>query len=73
MKKLIVLVLAAALMFCMAACSEKTVAMQDVFNANQMDSLLKNHKSVNIQHTMDGEPYANTYLSHDYVFDGVGD
>ena len=47
--------------------------MQEIYDAAQIEALLKNHEGVYIRNEMDGELWRETYLTKDYAYDYVPD
>ena len=68
MKKIIALILALCMILTLAACGKVEITMQEIYDTNQTEVLLKNHQSVYIRDEMDGENFGEVYLSKDYVF-----
>ena len=73
MKRLLALFVLLVMIVSLSACGAKNITMQDVYDAGQLDALLREHNSVKIQHHMEGELFAENYLSREYVYDGSGD
>ena len=73
MKKIIALILALCMILTLAACGKVEITMQEIYDTNQIEALLKNHESLYIRNEMDGELWRETYLTKDYVFDYIPD
>ena len=73
MKKIITLILALCMILTLAACGKVEITMQEIYDTNQTEALLKNHESLYIRNEMDGELWRETYLTKDYVFDYIPD
>lgn len=71
MKKLISLILVLVTVMTLSACGKVEVTMQEIYDANQTEALLKNHRSVYVQTEMDDEFWSETYLTKAYVYDFV--
>ena len=73
MKKILALVLLLVLIVSLSACGKVEITMQEIYDANLTEALLKNHQSVYIQEEMDGEIWREVYLTKDYVYDYIID
>ena len=73
MKKIVTFILLLCMVFTFAACGKVEITMQEIYDASQTETLLKNHESVYIQNEMEGEVWAETYLTKDYVYDYILD
>jgi hypothetical protein len=72
MKKIIAMLLCLALLLTLAACGSKSITMQEIFDANQTDTLLKTYDSLHYRHTQNGEFYEEHYLTKDYAYENYG-
>ena len=68
MKRIVAFILLLCVVLSLAACGKAEITLQEIYDANQTEVLLKNHKSVYIQDEMDGEVWNEVYLTKDYVF-----
>ena len=57
----------------LSACSKVEITMQEIYDANQIETLLKNHKSIYIQEVIYGEVWGEIYLTKDYVYNYIPD
>ena len=73
MKKIMAFALVLCMVLTFAACGKAEVTMQDIYNAVQTETMLKNHQSVYIRDGLDGELLNERYLTRDYAFDYVPD
>ena len=73
MKKILAFSLLIVLIVSLCACGKVEITMQDIYDANLTEALLKNHQSVYIQDAMDGEVWGETYLTKDYIYDYIID
>jgi hypothetical protein len=73
MKKIISSILLLCIVLTLAACGKVEITMQDVYNAAQVETMLKNHQSVYIRNALDGELWRETYLTKDYAYDYIPD
>ncbi|MBR6522013.1 MAG: hypothetical protein IKT47_05030 [Oscillospiraceae bacterium] len=73
MKKILAFSLLIVLIVSLCACGKVEITMQDIYDANLTEALLKNHQSVYIQDAMDGEVWGETYLTKDYIYDYIPD
>ena len=71
MKRVFSVILLLGMIVSLSACGTGTITMQKVYDANRLDTLLKNHESVNVQHSLNGEVYGETYLSEEYTYDAA--
>ena len=71
MKKIVAFALLLCMVLTLAACGKVEITMQEIYDANQTEVLLKNHKSVYIQDEMDGEIFSEVYLTKDYIFNYI--
>ena len=73
MKKIITLILLLCMVLTFAACGKVEITMQEIYDAAQTESLLKNHESVSIRDEMDGDIWNERYLTEEYIYDYVPD
>ena len=71
MKKIIAFTLLLCMVLSLAACGKAEITLQEIYDANQTEALLKNHQSVYIREEMDGEIFGELYLTKDYVFNYI--
>ena len=67
MKKLISVVVLLGLIISFSACGNKTVTMQQVYDAHQVKSMLDSHENVYIRHMGDGELFVENYINKQYL------
>ena len=68
MKKIISFILLLCMVLSLAACGKVEITMQEIYDASQTEALLKNHESVYIRNEMDGELWAESYLTKEYSY-----
>lgn len=73
MKKIVAFALLLCMVMSLAACGKVEITMQEVYDAVQTVTLLKNHQSVYIRDALDGQILNEKYLTKDYAFDYVPD
>ena len=71
MKKIFSAILSSALVLSLAACGSKTITMQEIYDACQLDTMLENHENVRIQHTIDDTPYTDMYLTKEFSYEHI--
>ena len=76
MKKIISFILLMCVALTLVACTEKEnktteITMQEIYDAAQTETMLKNHENVYIRNKMDGEFWRETYLTKDYSYDHI--
>ena len=71
MKKIIALIILLCMILTLAACGKVEITLQEIYDANQTEALLKNHKSVYIQDEMDGEVWNEVYLTKEYAYNYI--
>ena len=71
MKKIVAFILLLCMVLTLAACGMVEITMQEIYDAAQIEALLKNHEGVYIRNEMDGELWRETYLTKDYAYDYV--
>ena len=71
MKKIVVLFLLLCMILSLAACGKVEISMQEIYDASQTESLLKNHENVYIRNEMDGEIWAETYLTKGCAYEYI--
>ena len=69
MKKICSLVLLLGLIASLFACGKTEITMQEIYDANQTDAMLKNHESISVREVMDGEIWRERYLTKAYTYD----
>ncbi len=73
MKKIISIILLLCMALTFTACGNEQITMQEICDAGQTETLLKNHKSIYVQATIDGEFFSETYLTKEYLYDYLPD
>ena len=73
MKKVFALLLVIALLASLGACNSDQLTMRKLIDANQIDALLESYDSIHIQGTVNGEAYAESYLTPDCLYEDYGD
>ena len=73
MKKLVAVILVLCMILTLSACGKAEIAMQEIYDANQTEALLKNHESVYIREESNGEIFGEKYLTKDYTYDYIHD
>ena len=68
MKRICSFVLLLGLIVSLCACGNTSITMQEIYDANQTEALLKNHQSVYVRDQMDGEIWSETYLTKEYLY-----
>ena len=71
MKKTVAFTLLLCMVLTLAACGKAEITLQEIYDANQTEVLLKNHKSVYIQDEMDGEVWNEVYLTKEYAYNYI--
>ncbi len=71
MKKIFAAILSSALVLSLAACGSKTITMQEVYDAYQLDTILETHENVHIKHQLDDELYTDMYLTKEFSYEYV--
>ena len=69
MKKIALFALVLVFVLTLTACGKVEITMQEIYDAGQTETLLKNHESVYIREEMDGEFWGEKYLTKDYAYD----
>ena len=73
MKKIISLILLMCMVLSFAAYADESAApeitMQEIYEANLTEALLKNHESVYVQDEADGEIWSERYLTKEYAYE----
>ena len=69
MKKIISAILLLGLTASLSACGGEKITMQEIYDAGQIENMLKNHKSVYIQDEADGEIFCEKYLTEEYAYE----
>ena len=57
------------LIVALSACGNTAITMQEVYDANLSETLLKKHESVYARYVLDGEVCGENYLSKEYTYD----
>ena len=73
MKKIVAFILLTCMVLTLAACGKVEITMQEIYDANLTEALLKNHESVYVQEEMDGEVWIERYLTKDYAYEYIPD
>ena len=73
MKKIIAFILLTCMALTLAACGKVEITMQEIYDANRTEALLKNHQSVYICNKADSEIWREIYLTKDYAYDYIPD
>ena len=71
MKKIISFILLLCMVLSLAACGKVEITLQEIYDANQTEAILKSHQSVYIRDEMDGEIFSELYLTKDYIFNYI--
>ena len=71
MKKIVTFILLLSMVFTFSACGKVEITMQEIYDANQTEALLKNHQIVYIRDEMDGEFFSERYLTKEYAYNYV--
>ncbi|MBR5509475.1 MAG: hypothetical protein IKV59_05430, partial [Lachnospiraceae bacterium] len=73
MKKIISFILLLCMVLTFTACGNAEITMQEIYDANQTEELLKTHQNIYFRGEMDGELWLETYLTKDYIFSYMPD
>lgn len=68
MKKIVAVVLLMCMVLSLAACGKVKITMQEIYDANQPEAILKNHQSMYVQDEVDGALDFQGYLTKDFVY-----
>lgn len=73
MKKIITFILSLCIVLTFAACTDSgkstlKITMQDIYDANQTETLLAKHQSISIQEEIDGKIFHKGYLTKKYSY-----
>ena len=73
MKKIITFILSLCVVLTFAACTDSgkstlEITMQDIYDANQTETLLAKHQSISIQEEMDDKIFREGYLTKKYSY-----
>jgi hypothetical protein len=68
MKKIVTLILMLCIVLSLASCGKVEITSQEIFDAGEREAMLKNHQSVYVQESMDGEVFDERYLTKDYAY-----
>ena len=68
MKKIVTFILLLCMVLTLSACGKVEITMQEIYDANQTEALLKNHQIVFIRDEMDGELFSEIYLTKEYAY-----
>ena len=73
MKKIFAAILSSALVLSLAACGSKSITMQEVYDAYQLDTILETHENVHIKHQLDDELSTDMYLTKEFSYEYIHD
>ena len=69
MKKIISFILLICMALSLSSCGNPEITMQEIYEAGQIENMLKNHKSIYIQDEMEGKIFCEKYLTEEYVYE----